>query len=126
MQEHVSAEVLECTTDTVSKTLNKASAGVEHAATRLLNSTDAGNATVDRAAFIVGNSMAKGARQALEAIHNTKPGHWPVVQRTNASLSKKNGPVHTSQTNTSKEVNTSNSFDVLMSGPVVNDAGNRV
>ncbi|OIT08495.1 hypothetical protein A4A49_63245, partial [Nicotiana attenuata] len=53
-----------------SKTVNKASAGVEHAVIRLLKSTGAGNATVDRATFIC-NSMAKGAGQA--AVHNIKP-----------------------------------------------------
>ncbi|OIS98615.1 hypothetical protein A4A49_24833 [Nicotiana attenuata] len=53
-----------------SKTVNKASAGVEHAVTRLLKSTGAGNATADRATFIC-NSMAKGAGQV--GVHNTKP-----------------------------------------------------
>ncbi|OIT27649.1 hypothetical protein A4A49_27455 [Nicotiana attenuata] len=86
--------------------------------------TDAGNATVDRATVIFCNSMAKGDGQA--AVHNTKPGDLTAVQQINASPSNKNAPVNRSQANTSKEVNISNSFDVLMTEPVVDDAGQKV
>lgn len=95
---------------------------VEQAITRLVKPTDMENLTVDKAARIGGISMVKGVGHSLEAVARS----WSVVHRQNTSPNTRNAPVHTSQVNTSNDVNTSNAFSALVSEPVTDDPRKRV
>ncbi|OIS98257.1 hypothetical protein A4A49_17593 [Nicotiana attenuata] len=64
--------------------------------------------------------------EGVQAVHNSKSEEWAVVNRAKQSPRKVNTPVNNNQSNASKNVRVSNSFDALMNEPILNDEGTTV
>ncbi|OIT25818.1 hypothetical protein A4A49_29932 [Nicotiana attenuata] len=64
--------------------------------------------------------------EGVQAVHNSKSEEWAVLNRAKQSPRKVNTPVNNNQSNASKNVRVSNSFDALMNEPILNDEGTTV
>ncbi|OIS97136.1 hypothetical protein A4A49_04764, partial [Nicotiana attenuata] len=62
----------------------------------------------------------------VQAVHNSKSEDWAVVNRAKQSPRKVNTPVNNNQSNASKNIRVSNSFDVLMNETILNKEGTTV